>query len=199
MSWINLFWNAGQQAQIGELKSADALANKAAEEALGPDQDPLGRGKQIHRIVRRAERLLDAHRPAARVRIEHAGAAEEAVAAYEAALSGGGIQVTGSYPGKARTLAELRQRHAALYLGIGAQAGRGLGIPGEDGPGVWTGTEFLEQVNRGETIEVRADILIENLAQPWLPAPTTPIRPMRSSSICSSMVRSAARACWKMR
>ncbi len=30
------------------------------------------------------------------------------------------------------------------------------------------------QVYRGETVEVRADILIENLAQPWLPAPATP-------------------------
>ncbi len=51
--------------------------------------------------------------------------------------------------GKNVTLEELRSRHEALYLGIGAQRGRALGIPGEDGPGMWTGTEYLDAVNRG--------------------------------------------------
>jgi NADPH-dependent glutamate synthase beta subunit-like oxidoreductase len=56
-----------------------------------------------------------------------------------------GVQV-----GRDLTLEELRERHDALYLGIGAQKGRGLNIPGADGPGVWTGTEYLDRVNRGE-------------------------------------------------
>ncbi|MCL7974494.1 MAG: FAD-dependent oxidoreductase [marine benthic group bacterium] len=55
--------------------------------------------------------------------------------------------------GRDVSLQELKQRHAALYLGIGAQAGRGLGVPGEDGPGVWTGTEFLSLVNCGEPVD----------------------------------------------
>ena len=33
---------------------------------------------------------------------------------------------------------ELRVRHEILYLGIGAQAGRLLGLPGEEGPGGFT-------------------------------------------------------------
>lgn len=45
---------------------------------------------------------------------------------------------------------EVRARHAALFVAIGAQAGRPLGVAGEDGPRVFTGVEFLAAVNRGE-------------------------------------------------
>ena len=40
---------------------------------------------------------------------------------------------------------ELRKRHALLFLGLGAQAGRRLGIPGERGSGVISGIDFLRQ------------------------------------------------------
>ena len=43
------------------------------------------------------------------------------------------------------SLDELRERHALLFLGLGAQAGRKLGIPGEPGPGVVSGIDFLRQ------------------------------------------------------
>ncbi len=62
--------------------------------------------------------------------------------------------------GRDITLEELKQRHAALYLGIGAQAGRGLGIPGETGTGVWTGTEFLSLVNCGEPVELGSSVAV---------------------------------------
>ena len=62
--------------------------------------------------------------------------------------------------GRDITLAELRERHAALYLGIGAQSGRGLGIPGEEGPGVWTGTEFLSLVNCGELVDLGTRVAV---------------------------------------
>jgi NADPH-dependent glutamate synthase beta subunit-like oxidoreductase/Pyruvate/2-oxoacid:ferredoxin oxidoreductase delta subunit len=62
--------------------------------------------------------------------------------------------------GRDISLEELKQRHAALYLGIGAQAGRGLGIPGEDGSGVWTGTEFLSLVNCGEPVELGPSVAV---------------------------------------
>jgi formate dehydrogenase major subunit len=42
-------------------------------------------------------------------------------------------------------LGELRDRHALLFLGLGAQGARRLGVPGEDGPGVETGIEFLRR------------------------------------------------------
>jgi formate dehydrogenase major subunit len=51
--------------------------------------------------------------------------------------------------GRDVALAELRARHAAIYLGMGAQRGRPLGIPGEEGPSVWAGTDYLAAVNRG--------------------------------------------------
>ena len=62
--------------------------------------------------------------------------------------------------GRDVTLEELRTRHAALYLGIGAQLGRGLGIPGEEGPGVWTGTDYLGRVNRGEAVDLGAEVVV---------------------------------------
>lgn len=52
--------------------------------------------------------------------------------------------------GRDVTLDELRRRHAALYLGLGAQAGRLLGIPGEAGESVWSGVDYLERVNSGQ-------------------------------------------------
>lgn len=50
------------------------------------------------------------------------------------------------------TLDELRARHDDLYVGIGAQRGRGLDIPGEAGPSVWTGTDYLSAINVGESV-----------------------------------------------
>jgi formate dehydrogenase major subunit len=58
------------------------------------------------------------------------------------------------------SLADLRERHAALFLGIGAQRGRGLGVPGDDGPGVLAGTAFLAAVNRGEAPAVGKRVVV---------------------------------------
>lgn len=43
---------------------------------------------------------------------------------------------------------ELRDRHAILFLGLGAQAARDLDIPGEKGPGVISGITYLRQRKR---------------------------------------------------
>jgi NADPH-dependent glutamate synthase beta subunit-like oxidoreductase len=58
------------------------------------------------------------------------------------------------------SLDELRVRHSFLYLGIGAQKGKRLHIPGEDGPSVWTSAEYLEQVNCGETVDVGGNVIV---------------------------------------
>ncbi len=58
------------------------------------------------------------------------------------------------------TLAELRERHTSLYLGLGAQLGRGLGLPGEEGPSVWTGVDYLERANQGRPAETGARVLV---------------------------------------
>jgi NADPH-dependent glutamate synthase beta subunit-like oxidoreductase len=51
--------------------------------------------------------------------------------------------------GKDITLQELRARHDILFLGMGAQGGRQLGIPGETGPGVLTGIDYLRRRKLG--------------------------------------------------
>ncbi|MDI9850128.1 FAD-dependent oxidoreductase [Rhodoblastus sp. 17X3] len=48
------------------------------------------------------------------------------------------------------TLEQLRQDHDAVLLAIGASAGRKLGVPGDDLPGVVDGVSFLNRVNGGE-------------------------------------------------
>lgn len=58
------------------------------------------------------------------------------------------------------TIDALRARHDALYLGIGAQKGRGLDIPGATGPSVWQGTEYLRRVNSGETVDLGRRVVV---------------------------------------
>jgi len=62
--------------------------------------------------------------------------------------------------GRDITLDELRARHAAIYLGMGAQMGRTLGIPGEEGPSVWAGTDYLAAVNRGEPVGLGSRVVV---------------------------------------
>lgn len=62
--------------------------------------------------------------------------------------------------GRDVTLRELRARHPVLFLGIGAQGAKSLGIPGEEGPGVWTGTAFLDQLNRGERVDLGRKVVV---------------------------------------
>jgi formate dehydrogenase major subunit len=47
--------------------------------------------------------------------------------------------------GSSVSFEELRDRHTLIFLGIGAQAARHLGIPGEKGPGVISGIDYLRQ------------------------------------------------------
>ncbi len=56
--------------------------------------------------------------------------------------------------GRDIALDELRTGHKAIFVGIGAHRGKRMGVPGEDGCGVWTGTEFLNRVNSGEAVEI---------------------------------------------
>lgn len=55
---------------------------------------------------------------------------------------------------------DLRARHEHLYLGIGAQAGRMLGLPDEEGPGVLTGIDYLGSVNRGEAVALGSRVVV---------------------------------------
>jgi NADPH-dependent glutamate synthase beta subunit-like oxidoreductase/Pyruvate/2-oxoacid:ferredoxin oxidoreductase delta subunit len=62
--------------------------------------------------------------------------------------------------GKDVTFAELRSEFAAIFVGIGAHRGKALGVPGENGPGVWTGTEFLNHVNAGKRVELGGNVVV---------------------------------------
>jgi NADPH-dependent glutamate synthase beta subunit-like oxidoreductase/Pyruvate/2-oxoacid:ferredoxin oxidoreductase delta subunit len=49
---------------------------------------------------------------------------------------------------------DLQKEYKAIFVGIGAHKGYSLGVEGEDAGNVYTGTEFLNKINSGETVEV---------------------------------------------
>lgn len=55
---------------------------------------------------------------------------------------------------------ELRKRHELLFLGIGAGRAARLGVPGEDGPGVFGGIDFLDAANRGEPLGELDEVVV---------------------------------------
>jgi NADPH-dependent glutamate synthase beta subunit-like oxidoreductase len=62
--------------------------------------------------------------------------------------------------GKDVTLEELREKHKAIFVAIGAHQGIQLRVDGEDAPNVFTGTDFLHQVNNGEAVEVGERVVV---------------------------------------
>ena len=62
--------------------------------------------------------------------------------------------------GKDVTFDQLRKDYDAIYVAIGAHQGRNLGIDGEDGPGCWTGTDFLNHANSGKKVEIGGSVVV---------------------------------------
>ena len=59
------------------------------------------------------------------------------------------------------TLAKLRdQGYSAFYVAIGAQAGRRLGLEGEEAEGVITGVDFLREVSLGEDLHLEGQVIV---------------------------------------
>ncbi len=58
------------------------------------------------------------------------------------------------------TLEQLRERHDAVFLGIGATLGRGLDLPGVEADGVFKAIEFLINMNRGFEVEIGRRVLV---------------------------------------
>ncbi len=87
---------------------------------------------------------------------------KEVVNAEIAILKELGVQFrTGITVGKDITLQELRaQGYQAFYLAIGAQAGRRLGIEGEEAKGVITGVDFIRDVNLGKEIRLQGNVIV---------------------------------------
>lgn len=68
---------------------------------------------------------------------------------------------TGIEVGKDVTINDLRsQGYEAFYLAIGAQAGRKLGIEGEDAQGVISGIDFLRNVNLGDNSKLKGNVVV---------------------------------------
>ncbi len=55
---------------------------------------------------------------------------------------------------------DLQKNYDAIFVGIGAHKGKLLGIPNEEASNVFTGTEFLNKINSGETIQVGDRVLV---------------------------------------
>lgn len=66
-----------------------------------------------------------------------------------------GVQI-----GRDVSFAELRSDFAAVIIAVGAKSSRGLGLTGEDGPGVIGGVDLLRSVSLGEKIEVGREIVV---------------------------------------
>ena len=62
--------------------------------------------------------------------------------------------------GKDIKVHQLKEKHDAMFLGIGAGRGLNLGIPGEAGTNVWTGTEYLGCLNRNEAVALGSDVIV---------------------------------------
>ncbi|MGD2101977.1 MAG: FAD-dependent oxidoreductase [Acidimicrobiia bacterium] len=58
------------------------------------------------------------------------------------------------------TFDQLRERHDALFLAIGATLGRGLDIEGNDADGVFRAIEFLINMNRGFQVDVGESVVV---------------------------------------
>jgi NADPH-dependent glutamate synthase beta subunit-like oxidoreductase len=58
------------------------------------------------------------------------------------------------------TLDELRAKHDAVFLGIGATLGRGLDLEGSDADGVFKAIEFLINMNRGFEVEIGERVIV---------------------------------------
>ncbi len=62
--------------------------------------------------------------------------------------------------GKDVTVDDLKAKHKMVFVGIGCHKGRLMRVPGEEGPGVWTGTDYLHKVNAGETVDVGKTVAV---------------------------------------
>lgn len=68
---------------------------------------------------------------------------------------------TGVEVGKDVTLNDLRaQDYKAFYVAIGAQAGRMLGLEGEEAEGVIAGVDFVRDVNLGEAVNLKGKVIV---------------------------------------
>jgi len=74
------------------------------------------------------------------------------------------------------TLEELRQKHDAVFLGIGAWTSSKIDCPGEDLPGVLGGIDFLRDVSMGRPVEIGPKVAIIGGGNTAMDAARTSVR-----------------------
>jgi NADPH-dependent glutamate synthase beta subunit-like oxidoreductase len=62
--------------------------------------------------------------------------------------------------GRDLTFKSLRDDFAAVLIAVGAKRPRGLGLPGEGGPGVYGGVDFLRAIALGESLPLGSDVVV---------------------------------------
>ncbi len=78
--------------------------------------------------------------------------------------------------GREVTFGALLDDFAAVFLGIGAHAGRGLGVPGEELAGSLDAIDFLRRVALGEAVELGESVLVVGGGNSAMDAARTCIR-----------------------
>lgn len=62
--------------------------------------------------------------------------------------------------GRDVSFTDIRRDHAAVIIAVGAKSSRGLGLPGEQGPGVFGGVDLLRAVALNEPIEAGRNVVV---------------------------------------
>ncbi len=73
-------------------------------------------------------------------------------------------------------LDELRRTYDAVFVGVGAQGDRPLGVPGEDRPGVVPALHFLRAARRGETLPTGESVVVIGGGNTAMDAARTAVR-----------------------
>lgn len=81
-------------------------------------------------------------------------------AEYDAILALGVELHLGVKVGRDVAFDDLRRDYGIVYLAVGAQIGSRLGVPGEEGPGVYTGVGFLDDVAGGRKVELGSSVVV---------------------------------------
>jgi NADPH-dependent glutamate synthase beta subunit-like oxidoreductase len=72
-----------------------------------------------------------------------------------------GVEIRcGMTVGRDVSFRELRDTHSAVVIAVGAKRARGLGLPGENGPGVLGGVDFLRANSLGEPVVIGASAVV---------------------------------------
>ena len=79
--------------------------------------------------------------------------------------------------GRDFTLKQLKDEgYEAVFVAVGAPQGMGIGVPGEDGPGVYDGLSFLKQYNVDGKGEVGKNVVVIGGGNAAIDAARTAIR-----------------------